>query len=134
MVLSRVQSFARILIHNSMLFNDTWYNKSHWLTVLPYLGIIDSNVLLIFRFIIFYHISDNLKWYHTGELTNPSVMESSEHMIPNAENSLVFGKENINKNSSYCNHEKDEVQIFEVALNAEEVADLFESQSKRMKL
>ena len=70
---------------------------------------------------------DELKLSHNGSLTNPTFSEENANLIPNAEKSLVFGRGNINHDASYCNCEIDEVEIFEVALNPQEVSDLFDS-------
>ena len=49
-----VQSFARIQIHNAILFlNNTWYNNGHWLIRRPYLAMIASNVYSDLVYIFF---------------------------------------------------------------------------------
>ena len=78
--------------------------------------------------IVFGFISDELRLYHNGRLTNSTMSESTTQLGPNADKSLVFGRGSTDFDGSYCNCEIDEVQIFEVALNAQEVYDLFESQ------
>ena len=66
--------------------------------------------------------------YHNGILTNSEFSENTADLVPNVNKALVFGRGDITRDRGYCNCEIDEVQIFEVVLNAEEVSQLFHQQ------
>ena len=97
----------------------------HWKCSENNLGKTQLSISIVFGF-----ISDELRLYHNGRLTNSTFSQNTAPLGPNADKSLVFGRGSTDFDGSYCNCEIDEVEILEVVLNAQEVSDLFDSQSR----
>ena len=73
------------------------------------------------------YFSDDLIIYHDGEQKPvSSALDSYAHFNNVQDYFIAFGRMETNIDSKYCNCEIDEVQIFEVQLNGEEVKELFE--------
>ena len=74
-----------------------------------------------------YFFPEALIIYHNGEQKSLSSVRRSYSRFDDIQDFyIVFGRIETNIDSMYCNCEIDEVKIFEVELNGEEVKELFE--------